>query len=158
MLTTVARTAASGVAGAIAASVLLLAGCGEAETSTDATQTTRTTATSERITVPRTTSTTQAAAPIAAPTVVSLFLSMVEDRNDFEVDAVDVAGSLVPARAGEPERGVFDSANWQVVAQCDAIVDDTLKVGVVKREEFSQIPNRSGVASNAHSGLLDCPE
>ncbi|MCD2127701.1 hypothetical protein QM787_04195 [Rhodococcus ruber] len=97
------------------------------------------------------------AAPMPAPTVISLTLSMAQDQNkDIDFAATDVSGDTVPARRGEPARGIFDDGNWQIVAQCDNVVDGELKVGVVKRDEFAQVEDGRMVSENGYSTLLDC--
>ena len=98
-----------------------------------------------------------AAAPTPAPTVISLTLAMAQDQNkDIDFTATDVSGDTVPARRGEPARGIFDDGNWQVVAQCDNVVDGELKVGVVKRDEFAQVEDGRMVSENGYATLLDC--
>lgn len=58
------------------------------------------------------------------------------------------------------ERAIFDKGNWRIVAQCETLDGKTLKVGVIKTDEFTAISRANlgePIATNSFSFLLDCP-
>lgn len=94
----------------------------------------------------------------SAPIVTGQTITMAENRFGIDIDATDVAYHLIDGEGRE--RGIFDPANWQIVAYCDRVVDGRLTVGVVKREEFAAISQaRAGspIANNTLKAVLDCP-
>ncbi|MGW0175949.1 hypothetical protein ACWDUM_19165 [Rhodococcus sp. NPDC003322] len=112
----------------------------------------------QEVTAPATTEAVELPAPAKAPTVLSLPLAFAESKNgDLKFEARDIAGDLgVPGVAKtNGGRGIFDRANWSVVAQCDQLVDGKVEVGVVKTSEKASIPGID-IANNNYALLLDC--
>ena len=105
------------------------------------------------------------AAPVAVPVVISLSIILAEEDNGIKVDATDIGeevGRLVLGRVDgvDTQRAIFEKGNWRIVAQCDEIVDKTLKVGVIKTHEFmavSQAGQARSLSDNIFKFLLDCP-
>ena len=104
-------------------------------------------------------------APVAVPTVISLPITLAEEDNGIKVDAMDIGeeiGRLVLGRVDgvDTQRSLFEKGNWRIVAQCDQMVDKTLKVGVIKTHEFmaiSQAGQGMSLSDNMFKFLLDCP-
>lgn len=97
-------------------------------------------------------------APVAAPTVIPLAIPFAEEKNGITVDAVDIGEQIVDGV--DRQRGIFDPGNWRIVAQCDLMVDNTLKAGVIKADEFqaiSQAGQARSISDNTFKSLLDCP-
>jgi hypothetical protein len=105
------------------------------------------------------------AAPVAVPTVISLSITLAEEENGIQVDAIDIGeqiGRLVLGRVDgvDTQRAISEKGNWRIVAQCDQMVDKTLKVGVIKNHEFmaiSQAGQARSLSDNMFKFLLDCP-
>ncbi|WP_336790506.1 hypothetical protein [Gordonia malaquae] len=93
-----------------------------------------------------------------APIVTSLPISFAEEKYNIDVDAVDVGPSIVDGV--DHERGIFDRSNWRIVAYCPRMVDNTVKVGVIKSDEHAQITaarQGTSISDNSLTYLLDCP-
>ena len=105
------------------------------------------------------------AAPVAVPTVISLSITLAEEENGIQVDAIDIGeqiGRLVLGRLDgvDTRRALSEKGNWRIVAQCDQMVDKTLKVGVILTHEFmaiSQAGQARSLSDNMFKFLLDCP-
>jgi hypothetical protein len=77
---------------------------------------------------------------------------------DIDFEATDIAGQIGVQGAAQVDggRSIWNDSNWIIVAQCEVMVDNELKVGVVKEEERTYIPGID-VANNNYKFLLDCP-
>jgi hypothetical protein len=97
--------------------------------------------------------------------VISLPITLAEEDNGIKVDAVDIGeqiGRLVLGRVDgvDTQRALSEKGNWRIVAQCDQMVDKTLKVGVIKTHEFmaiTQAGQAKSLSGNMFKFLLDCP-
>ena len=97
--------------------------------------------------------------------MISLPITLAEEDNGIKVDAVDIGeeiGRLVLGRVDgvDTRRSLFEKGNWRIAAQCDQMVDETLKVGVIKTHEFmaiSQVGQAGSLSDNKFKFLLDCP-
>ncbi|MCE5290077.1 MAG: PASTA domain-containing protein [Nocardiaceae bacterium] len=93
-----------------------------------------------------------------APVVLGT-LTFAESKNPgITFDAHDVGQHIVDGV--DHERAVWDRGNWQIAAYCDDVVDGTLKVGVIKVDEFaaiSQAGQGTIIAENGLKGALSCP-
>ena len=97
--------------------------------------------------------------------MISLSITLAEENYGIEVDPMDIGeqiGRLVLGRVDgvDTQRAIFEKGNWRIVAQCDQMVDKTLKVGVIKTHEFmaiSQVGQARSFSDNTFKFLLDCP-
>jgi hypothetical protein len=95
---------------------------------------------------------------VKAPVVIPSPISFAEEKNGIKVDAVDLGQHIVDGV--NRERGIFDRANWRIVAQCDYMVGNTMKAGVIKSDEFGVITaaeQGASIADNSFKFMLDCP-
>lgn len=160
------------IVGILAVLVIIgvLVGGGDEETTTAGDTTTTTTtapettepATAEETTVEETTTTettTEAQVqPYGGPWLTPLPVPMAEEQSGLRLNAVDIGQHIVDDV--NQERGIFDRANWRVVAFCETTDGDTLNVGVIKSEEsaaISQAQMGAGIAENSYAFILDCP-
>nr|WP_152665911.1 hypothetical protein [Mycobacterium sp. UM_NZ2] len=93
-----------------------------------------------------------------APTVIALPLTFAEKKQGVRIDAVDLGQHLVDGV--DHQRGIYDRSNWRIVAQCEQMIGNVLKAGVIKDSELKVIQQAnqgSSIANNSFSGLLDCP-